>query len=81
MKWNFLHHYSHSTSHFLFISCKEVKTQLMSKFFDRFSLENPNKSYPSIVSYHLMTLEYSIISQQIIYSFDIGIFWLLNLVK
>ena len=28
-----------------------------------------------------MTLEYSIISQQIIYSFDIGIFWLLNLVK
>ena len=74
MKWNFLHHYSHSTSHVLFISCKEVKTQLMSKFFDKFSLENPNKSYPSIVSYHLMTLEYSIISQQIIYSFDIGIF-------
>ena len=64
-----VHHPSHFTLH-LPIFQKQIKIQLISKFFDSI-LENSNKSYPSMVAFYLMTLEYSIISQQIIQSFEI----------
>ena len=43
--------------------------------------EDPDKSYPLMMAYHQMIFEYSIIMHHIIYSFEIDIFLLLNLLK
>ena len=43
--------------------------------------ENSNKTYPLMVAHHQVELNYSIISQKIIHSVEIGTFSLLSILK
>ena len=67
-------------SHFRSILYKQIFIQLISKFF-MIIREDSNKLYPSMVAYHQMILECSIIMHKMIHSFEIDTSWLLSLLK
>ena len=57
----------------LYVTFHKMKIPLTSKFFFMIIHEDSKKSYPSVVAYHQMILEYSIIMHQIIHSFETDI--------